>query len=361
MNILIIARSNLYTSPGGDTVQIDMTAKYLRKLGGIITIGFSNESFKYEDYDILHFFNIIRPDDILPHINHKVPFVVSTIFVDYSEYEKSNRGFIFKIFSTGQIEYIKSIARWIINGDKIKSNYFLFHGQKKSIKKIISKASMLLPNSKHEYLRLLKYTGDVKVPYRKIVNAIDDKIFNYKNSEITDFKDTIICVGRIEGRKNQLNLIKALKNTNLSVLIIGKPSPNHIKYYNKCRKEAQGFQNIRFIEHISHDKLVGIYNSAKVHVLPSWFETTGLSSLEAGAMGCNIVITKKGDTEEYFKDMAFYCEPDDVNSIKETVLKAYYEPINPKLREYILKNYIWEITAQKTLSVYNEILKKYNF
>jgi len=39
-------------------------------------------------------------------------------------------------------------------------------------------------------------------------------------------------------------------------------------------------------------------------VLPSWFETTGLSSIEAGVMGCNIVITDKV-MQEYFSHHAF--------------------------------------------------------
>jgi glycosyltransferase involved in cell wall biosynthesis len=64
-----------------------------------------------------------------------------------------------------------------------------------------------------------------------------------------------------------------------------------------------------------------------VHVLASWFETTGLVSLEAAMMDCNVVVTKKGDTVEYFSDMAYYCEPDDINSIRNAIEKAYNNPV----------------------------------
>jgi len=100
-----------------------------------------------------------------------------------------------------------------------------------------------------------------------------------------------------------------------------------------------------------------LYKAAKVHVLPSWFETTGLSSLEAGAMGCNIVVTRKGDTEEYFKDMAYYCEPDDVESIRNAVLQAYTNPVNPYLQDYIFSHYTWKDTAEQTLQAYQLILE----
>ena len=86
-------------------------------------------------------------------------------------------------------------------------------------------------------------------------------------------------------------------------------------------------------------------------------ETPGLSSLEAAAMGCNIVVTKKGDTYDYFEDYAFYCEPDDVDSITRAIDRAYNSTFNPKLKEKILTDYIWEKTAQETLKGYELILK----
>ena len=173
MKIVLIARNTLYSSPGGDTVQICSTAKYLRKLGVEVDILLASDCINYTAYDLIHFFNIIRPDDILPHINHCIPFVISTVFVEYSEFEKSNKeGFksiIFQTLSSGQIEFLKVIARWFKNGDKIQSKYYLLHGHKASIRHIVSLAKALLPNSHSEYNRLYNYTK-LKVNYKKIVN-----------------------------------------------------------------------------------------------------------------------------------------------------------------------------------------------
>ncbi len=355
----MIARSTLYSSPGGDTTQIEMTAKYLRILGVEVHIEVSDKKIDYTGYDLIHFFNIIRPDDILPHINESGPFVVSTIFADFSEYDKKVRkglaGFIFRLLSREQIEYLKVIARYLMKGDKIKSINFLLKGQAKSIKYIVKRSKLLLPNSHSEYKRiypLLQFDH----PYRKIVNAIDKNIFDSVAKENPDYKDHVLCVGRIEGRKNQSNLIKAMIGTGIHLTIIGKAALNQISYYEECKKVALGSANIHFVDYISHKDLVSIYKAAKVHVLPSWCETTGLSSLEAAAMGCNIVITKKGDTEEYFGDMAFYCEPDDIASIRKAVLTAYDTPVNCKLQSFVLKNYTWEQTASQTLQAYESVL-----
>ncbi|MCB0803779.1 MAG: glycosyltransferase, partial [Flavobacteriales bacterium] len=88
-----------------------------------------------------------------------------------------------------------------------------------------------------------------------------------------------------------------------------------------------------------------------------WFETTGLSTIEAAARACNIVITRKGDTEEYFKDFAFYCEPGSPDSIREAIVKALQAETNPELKDFVSQNYTWEEAAKKTLMAYNKVLK----
>lgn len=361
MIVLMIVRDTLYQSPGGDTTQIEMTASYLRTLGVEVDIKRTSDSIEYSRYDLIHFFNIIRPDDILPHIGYGVPYVVSTIYVDYSEFEKLHRtgvaGILFKLLGSSQIEYIKAVARWIVNGDKIKSGYYLLRGHSVSVRRIVKGAKILLPNSNSEYIRFSR-DFSISSSFQKVVNAIDARLFDInKITPDTAYTDHILCVGRIEGRKNQLNLIKAVKGSGLKLTIIGKSSPNHIEYYQECLKEASSDSNIQFIDHLSHAELVAVYRAARVHVLPSWFETTGLSTLEAAVMGCNVVITRKGDTEEYFGDMAFYCEPDNVDSIRSAVQQAFHTSGDGKLQNFIFENYTWENAARQTLQAYNEVIE----
>jgi glycosyltransferase involved in cell wall biosynthesis len=360
LNVLMIGRSTLDTSPGGDSVQLYSTAKYLRLLGVRVDVKRSNEAVNYTDYDLLHFFNIIRPDDILAHITkNDLPFVVSTIFVDYSEYEKLNRiglqGIAARLFSGDQLEYIKALARCVLNGDKINSIRYLLTGHRASINYVSQRAKILLPNSHSEFLRFSKKYKTKNI-YRKVPNAIDASTFDGNVKPNEEFTDHIICVGRIEGRKNQLNLLLALKNTEYNVTLIGKPSPNHKAYYDECLKVVADNPRFRILNHIDHNELSSIYKAAKVHVLPSWFETTGLSSLEAAVMDCNLVVTKKGDTEEYFGDMVEYCEPDDIESIKRAVDIAYQKPYDPSLKLLLQSKFTWMNAAEETYEGYKSAL-----
>jgi glycosyltransferase involved in cell wall biosynthesis len=208
VKVLFISRATLYKDGGGDTIQIINTARHLEKLGVRVTICLSNEAIDYKSYDILHFFNIIRPADILVHIKRSgKPFVVSTIYVDYSEYEKRERkgvaGILSKIFSADSIEYFKVIARLFVNGEKITSPGYLFLGQRGSIKKIITKSGMLLPNSNNEYKRLSKDYNITK-EYKVIPNAIDPSLFNGDSGNRSRKENLVICVGRIEVEKINL-------------------------------------------------------------------------------------------------------------------------------------------------------------
>jgi glycosyltransferase involved in cell wall biosynthesis len=355
----MLSRATLFSSPGGDTVQMEATCEYLKKLGVEVDIKLSTDKISYDDYDLIHFFNIFRPADLLSHIKQTDrKLLISTIYVDYNETEKKSngiRGLLSKLLNKFQMEYIKTLARMIFSKEKIISKEYILLGQKRSIKKAAQRASMLLPNSKSEYNRLA-HDLKIKKDYTVIPNSADIEIFNHKQTEEnTDYKDAILCAGRIEPRKNQLNLIKALKNTKYKLVIIGKASPNHQKYYNLCLEEAG--DNVEFIHHIKQGKLAQIYKAAKVHVLPSWFETTGLSTLEAAFMKCNVVISNKGDTEEYFKDFAYYCNPDDIKSIKSSIDQAYLNPYQEEFYAYLLNNYTWEHTASKTLEAYRKVLK----
>ena len=114
--------------------------------------------------------------------------------------------------------------------------------------------------------------------------------------------------------------------------------------------------NVTFIDHVPQEQLISYYQKAKVHVLPSWFETTGLSSIEAAVMGCNIVITDRGDTKEYFGSNAFYCEPSEPESILVAVIKASHSPYNENFHEMILNRYTWKRAATETLKAYQQTI-----
>lgn len=367
MKILFQTRTNLYTAPGGDMVQMLKTKEFLEKLGIHVDISLEFEP-DLTEYDLVHLFNLMEPQDIyLQMLNAKKQnkkIALSTIYGLYTEFERKARGGLFQrianLLSPYQIGYIKTIIKHHSERRFHSGVYkMLYKGYYGMMKEIVDNTTVFLPNSESEMNRVAREFKLKKYKFYNIPNAIDKSFFSNESSvnEVTkfdSFKDCILCAARIEGRKSTLNLVKAVKGTKYKLVLAGKESKNQKNYVDQVRQHAG--ENVFFFGAVSQNDLRDLYKVAKVHALVSWMETPGLSSLEAAAMDCNIVLTKKGDTFEYFGDNGFYCEPDDVNSIKSAIDKAYNAPVNTELKEKILENFIWEKTAEQTLKAYKYII-----
>jgi glycosyltransferase involved in cell wall biosynthesis len=362
MRVLFQTRTNLFEAPGGDMVQMLKTKEFLEKKGIQVDISLDFEP-NLENYDLVHLFNLMEPQDIYLQLknaqrqNRKV--VLSTIYGLYTEFERKARGGLFQkvanFLSPYQIVYIKTLVKHYkekrLHKGVVK---MLYKGHYGLMKEIVDNTSVFLPNSDSEMKRVATEFKLKNPKYVSIPNAIDKSVFTESEDNqpnpFLKYKDCILCAARIEGRKSTLNLVRAVKDTNYQLVLVGKESQNQKEYVKKVHEEAG--DNVIFLGAISHKELNKLYQVCKVHALVSWMETPGLSSLEAAAMDKNIVVTSKGDTFDYFEDYAFYCEPDDVESIKKAIDKAYNSPVNPKLKQKILEKYTWEQTAVETLKAY---------
>ncbi|MCC7202171.1 MAG: glycosyltransferase family 4 protein [Nitrospirae bacterium] len=367
MNILFQSRNSLFKDHVGDTTQVLKTKEYLEKAGVKVDISLELEP-DVSRYDLVHIFNFTRPQETFIQARNAKKYhkkvVLSPIFVDYSEYDKKCReGIIkvlFKLLNKHQIEYCKILGKVIVTREIHKGNLLVlkkgvWNTQKESLKYI----DLFLPNSQSEWRRFAKELDIHDALHQAVPNSVDQQLFNPEKLEIDpehlQFKGCILCVARIDGRKNQFSLVQALKNYPGKLVFVGKTSQHHNKDFIRLKNFDR--PNTYFLGDIPHKKLPSLYAVSKVHVLPSYFETTGLSSLEAGAMGCNIVVSDRGDVREYFGNLAYYCEPDSIDSIRNAVLEAYNSPVNQALSKHILENFIWEITASKTLSAYELLFR----
>lgn len=357
MKVLFISRSTLYTLRGGDTTQVDSTAAALRKLGVQVDIRLAGAVESLEGYDLVHFFNIIRPADILAYARQlSVPYVVSSIFVDYSLYDRQERqglgGALARVFTSSQLEYAKALGRVCLGQDKLVSKTYLL-GHRRAMRWIAKNAALVLPNSENEAKRLQVYLGQ-GFPYRVVPNAVSPELF-YPLPGVARDPRRVISVGQVEGRKNQHRLIEATRDMDVELVIIGRASPNNTRYYDHCRAIAHN--RVRFIDFVPQPELNEWYNSAGVHALPSWFETTGLSSLEAAAAGCRLVVSEAGDTRDYFTGRANFCQPGDVSSIRQALSMALSsDGHGAAFRDVILEKYTWDRAARQTLDAYQHVL-----
>lgn len=374
MKVLMQNRPTTFALPGGDTIQMLKTKEYLEKLSIAVDISLEQHP-NVASYDLVHVFNM--QDCAVQHSYFQIlnakkqgrPVALSTIYWNFSELNEW-------ITKTHEINRRSGAWNW---GQMVNSALRKIF--KLEIKRLTTLAGLmraardeqeselikcrqlcclilsdtLLPNAKKELDILSEDFGISLLHAHVIPNAVDRAFMNADGRDFIrkyGLKDFVLSVGRIETTKNQLLLIRALKSSGIPLVLIG--NHNNEEYWKQCTSEAD--ENVLFLNHMPHEELVSAYGAARVHVLPSWRETPGLVSLEAGLAGCNIVVTNRGSTEEYFGDFANYCEPDDVLSIRNAVLQAYEAPKNSALAEHILKNFTWEKAAERTLEAYRTII-----
>ncbi|MEC5174570.1 glycosyltransferase family 1 protein [Chryseobacterium nepalense] len=88
----------------------------------------------------------------------------------------------------------------------------------------------------------------------------------------------VLNVGTIEERKNLLNIVKALKDTDIPLVVVGKKT----KYFKKVEPFVrENKMKVYFLEGVSMDELAVIYKLADIFIYPSLFEGFGIPVIEA--------------------------------------------------------------------------------
>ncbi len=348
LRILFSSRPNYKTQPGGDTLHMEQSALALEKLGHTVKI-WAGEKVNKQEYDLIHHFNLGRPAQALKLLSLETPMLISTIYVDYQKHEEKSspfRRFLIRGLGSDALEYLKLMARALRQKEDWPSWYYLFNGHRASIEKLIQKSSLLITASEAEAGLLQE-----KYPIRQKPKCLKLGVEHLKIVD-TKVREGLLCIARFEPLKNQLNLIEALKNSDYRLSLVGEASSNHQDYLKFCQSRAS--KNMQFLGRVSIDQCAELYAQAKVHVLPSYYESTGLVSIEALASGCQIVVNDHPIQRELFQDRAHYCQVEDPNSILQAVEQALADTRDHQA--WLRSEFSWEKSAQKLEQFYMDIL-----
>jgi glycosyltransferase involved in cell wall biosynthesis len=325
--------------PGGHVVQATKTAAALEALGVDVTLTSEADAHDFAGYEVVHSFGG------LPDIGRRARAEGAAVAISpiwwSAEYTAGSAA----------LNRAKKLERNLRVGYSIAQRGIVQTAQRlrESIDRhalIFESADVLLPNSEME-AQQIRNDLRVSTPMRVVPNAIDETEFPASPPRP---RAGVAYVGRLEPHKNQLGLIEELKNSGIALTIAGFSHPHHVGYVERCRRRADA--STTFLVDAHHEVVMRLFQSSAVHVIPSWFETTGLASLEAAAGGCAIVTTSRGFAREYFGDLATYCDPGKRGSIRHAVERALSLGPSAPLRERVLSHYTWSRAAHATIDGY---------
>lgn len=358
LRALWLVRPTLMEHPGGDTTQILKTSEALRALGCEIEITDALPG-RLGAFDLVHLFHLDRVWENLPHCRQlapdDVPIALSPIYWVSDDFDRSGRPWPHRMaarsFGLETYRNLKAAGRWLGESRRVLTEVWPRppFGLVRAMRGILDAARVLLPNSRAELHLIRESFGDLP-PAMVVPNAADAKEFG-RDEPGSQAREGVLCVGRIEPRKNQLALINALAELDVSLTIVGLPGPSSASYARQCRREAG--PRVRLPGPAGRHELRRLFNASRVHAAVSWYETPGLASLEAALCGCSLVATRGGSTAEYLQEEAHYCRPDDVDSIRDAVVRALEQPASDALAQRVAREFSWEAAALRTLEGYH--------
>lgn len=330
MKVLFQARPDFMKNPAGDTVQIVSTGQGLKNLG--VEVHFSADpNFDLTPYDLVHIFNITR---------------IKESYMFFCNAQKQQKKIVISPI------YWPPIA--FLNREGNHSNALAVWKHMQPMRnRLIRECHLLLPNSQMEMDVLQQDFPDAS-SYQVVPNGFPDSFIDASPEPFREqFPDLpqefVLCAARISPRKNQHWLAKISQDLGISVVLLG---PVNDRAY---LQNVTSFSNIHYLGTLQGKLLASAYSAAKAHALPSWFETPGLSSIEAGACGTVVISTDQGSPKEYFKDMALYVRPLNDQSLRQALEHSFQASPQP-LMHHIQQHYSWSRVAKITIEAYQALL-----
>lgn len=170
----------------------------------------------------------------------------------------------------------------------------------------------------------------------------------------------ILNVGTIEERKNLLRVVKALQNTSIPLVVVGKKNS---KYYHKIKKEIEkNKQQVYFLEKVSMQELAAIYRLADIFIYPSLFEGFGIPVIEALFSGTVVITSNLSCLPEAGGKHSVYINPRDIEDIKAKISFLWDNASERERRaekglEFVQK-FNDATIAENLMAVYREVISQ---
>jgi len=352
--ILMQCRDNVYTQPGGDTIVMDRISEGLRARGVTVDIDARNEK-NPRDYDLVHLYNFAIREQTELYAKRcaqlGIPYVVTTLYEDWP------------LFASQMQAHCSALEAYINSGQD-SSKWAELLASAKNVRPspiwdnslTANGAASLIATGQNEAQALRRdYPAAKQIEICPLAADFSDfedggKLFR----EQTGLSDFVLCVGRFELRKNQLMLLKALEESELTVVFAGGGFSYQPAYLEACKRFKRKGRTV-FLDRLEPNMLASAFQAARVHALPGWLELPGLVSLEAAHFGTNVVITDFGTSRDYLGDFGFYCHPGEPQSIFNAVQAAFYSPVKAGMREQA-KQFTWDKTSLRSGEIYKQVL-----
>ena len=356
---------------GGPSVRVPRTGEELARLGLRVTAN-NRVVAAIAEFDVVHGFNIWSPVDAYRMARQAErlgrPLVFSPILLDLREgaFWQADLLRAFRVAIDPKDAEARIDDAFAAFRHRAAARVDFEPGYTAALKAINEIASAIIFLSDLERKLFEQLVGAPATNAFLVRNPVDTARFDAADPDLFrttyGLGDYVLCVGRLEHRKNQLMLAAALASTGIPLVLIGhEPEPEYVDLVRRF-----GGANLHIMGRIDPGSplLASAIAGARVFALPSWAEGAPLAALEAAAAGVPMVLSDRSSEREYFGEHADYCDPASMSSIRDKIVKAWGTPRDEDarhaLRQLVREHNDWSTHAQSTRAVYEAAVASAN-
>lgn len=216
--------------------------------------------------------------------------------------------------------------------------------------KILKNNNFGFLNISHDNEALCKSKGLLSVGYTP--NGVDLEKFAFSKSN----REGLAMVARMIPEKNIMESIDLATEMKEKIILAGPTgqSENENKYFLELKKKYFIKPNVEYVGHLDQNKIIPIYQRAKVLLLLSKSEGMPLSVLEAQATGLPVVASRVGGIKDIIIEGKTGYLIDDITN-KEDIIKKIIlaKQLNPEdCRKNIYENYSYKKMVENYINSY---------
>jgi len=209
-----------------------------------------------------------------------------------------------------------------------------------------------------------------KKPVKFISNGVDIEKFvpkiagNLKSTFGWSENDVVVLLARRLVEKNGVNVFAnaaAQVNNSKAKFLFAGDGPERAQV-EKILKDGGVTKNCRLLGNVPNDRMIEIYQSADISVLPSFMEATSITGLESMSCGLPLIGTRVGGIPFLINDheTGLLVNPGSANEISSAINRLIEHPGIRKeyglnARKRVEHMFSWLKIAEKTIEIYRRV------
>ena len=254
-----------------------------------------------------------------------------------------------------------------IHGQDLQSTVFRGRRCKASLQKALSEARKVIVVSE-KLKKLAKDQFEIGkvivihngVPLEKVLQK-DQTLERRRGNRVVLSVSNLICTKGIDLNIRAVSHLVG-KYPDLRYVVVGDGSLK--KSLQRLAHELGLKEKVEFVGRLPHEKVMEYMTNCEIFSLPSWQEGFGVAYIEAMAHGKPVIACRGEGSEDFIEHgkTGMLVKPRDVNSLVEALDFLLSHPekakaMGERARKLVLENFTWEKNAEKTISVYEEVLR----